>query len=59
MPMDDAEGEAAPEADLEELTNHGVGKSAGKTSGVNAGDTTVKEGKTPLQERFQKLANII
>ena len=47
------------EADLEELTNHGVGKSAGKTSGVNAGYTTVKEGKSPLQERFQKLANII
>ena len=59
MPMDDIEGEAAPEADLEELTNHGVGKSAGKTSGVNAGYTTVKEEKTPLQERFQKLANII
>ena len=59
LPMDDIEGEEAPEADLEELSNHGVGKPAGKTSGVNAGYTTVKEGKTPLQERFQKLANII
>ena len=68
MPMDDAEGGEGDveetymeneEADLEELTNHGVGKSAGKTSGVNAGYTTVKEGKSPLQERFQKLANII
>ena len=47
------------EADLEELTNHGVGKSAGKTSGTNAGYKTVKEEKTQLQERFQKLANII
>jgi len=47
------------EADLEELTNHGVGKSAGKTSGTNAGYKTVKEEKTSLQERFQKLANII
>ena len=59
MPMDDAEGEVAPDSDLEELSNHGVGKPAGKTSGVNAGYTTVKEEKTPLQERFQKLANII
>ena len=59
LPMDDIEGEEAPEADLEELSNHGVGKSAGKTSGVNAGYTTVKEEKTQLQERFQKLANII
>ena len=68
VPMDDlggGEGDVEEtymeneEADLEELTNHGVGKSAGKTSGVNAGYTTVKEGKSPLQERFQKLANII
>ena len=68
VPMDDLEGGEGDveetymeneEADLEELTNHGVGKSAGKTSGVNAGYTTVKEEKTPLQERFQKLANII
>ena len=59
VPMDDMGGEEAPEADLEELSNHGVGKPAGKTSGVNAGYTTVKEEKTQLQERFQKLANII
>ena len=68
VPMDDLEGGEGDveetymeneEADLEELTNHGVGKSAGKTSGVNAGYKTVKEGKSPLQERFQKLANII
>ena len=68
LPMDDLEGGEGDveetymeneEADLEELTNHGVGKSAGKTSGVNAGYTTVKEEKTHLQERFQKLANII
>ena len=68
VPMDDlggGEGDVEEtymeneEADLEELTNHGVGKSAGKTSGVNAGYTTVKEEKTHLQERFQKLANII
>ena len=68
VPMDDlggGEGDVEEtymeneEADLEELTNHGVGKSAGKTSGVNAGYKTVKEGKSPLQERFQKLANII
>jgi len=56
-------------ADLEELSNQGVGKSAGKTSGANAGykpaktthgDKKLHEAKkTPLQERFQKLANII
>ena len=68
LPMDDLEGGEGDveetymeneEADLEELTNHGVGKSAGKTSGTNAGYKTVKEEKTSLQERFQKLANII
>ena len=68
VPMDDlggGEGDVEEtymeneEADLEELTNHGVGKSAGKTSGTNAGYKTVKEEKTSLQERFQQLANII
>ena len=68
LPMDDLGGDEGDveetymeneEADLEELTNHGVGKSAGKTSGTNAGYKTVKEEKTQLQERFQKLANII
>ena len=60
------------ETDLEELANHGVGKSASNSSGANAGYTPAKstkgdgklhEGarkdKTKLQERFQKLANII
>ena len=50
------------EEELDELSNHGMGKSAGKTAGKNAGYTPakgVKEGKSPLQERFQKLANII
>ena len=68
VPMDDlggGEGDVEEtymgneEADLEELSNHGVGKPAGKTSGANAGYKTVKEEKTHLQERFQKLANII
>ena len=68
VPMDDVEGEEEPEADLEELANHGMGKSASKSSGTNAGYTPAKkttgdkklhEEKTQLQERFQKLANII
>ena len=56
------------EADLEELANHGVGKSASNSSGANAGYTPAKtttgdkklhEEKSQLQERFQRLANII
>ena len=57
------------EADLEELANHGVGKSASNSSGANAGYTPAKttkgdsklheEKSQKLQERFQKLANII
>ena len=64
--MDDAEGEE--EADLEELANHGVGKPAGKTTGVNAGYKTVSESKKAknskiiaeahMKARFAKLANI-
>jgi len=64
---EDVEGEEEPEAELEELANHGVGKSASNSSGANAGYTPAKtttgdkklhESKV-LQERFQKLANII
>ena len=52
------------EADLEELANHGVGKSASKSSGANVGYTPAKttKGDGKLHEnvqRFQKLANII
>ena len=66
--MGDVEGGEEEEADLEELSNHGVGKSAKNSSGPNAGFTPAKstkgdsklhEGKSALQERFQKLANII
>jgi hypothetical protein len=53
---------------MEELANHGVGKSAKNSSGANAGYTPAKtttgdkklhEEKSQLQERFQRLANII
>jgi len=54
-PMDDVEGEEEEESDLDELANHGMGKSAKNSSGANAGYTNAKA----LQERFQKLANII
>ena len=66
--MGDVEGGEEEEADLEELSNHGVGKSAKNSSGPNAGFTPAKstkgdsklhEGKSALQARFQKLANII
>jgi len=59
--IEDVEGEEAPDSELDELSNHGMGKSAKNSSGPNAGYTNakgVKEGKA-LQERFQKLANII
>ena len=55
--------------DLEELKNHGMGDTLAKnSSGANAGYTPAKttkgdgklhEEKSQLQERFQKLANII
>ena len=66
MPMDDMGGE---EADLEEASSMGFGDAGNKkTSGANAGFTPAKttKGSTgydgsskALQERFQKLANII
>jgi len=64
MPMDDVEGGEEEEADLEELANHGVGKSASNSAGANAGYTPAKstKGDGKLHEsvkRFQKLANII
>jgi len=56
-------------ADMEEASNMGYGDAGNKkTSGTNAGYTPAKttkgdgklhESKTALQERFQKLANII
>ena len=59
--IDDVEGAEAPDSELDELSNHGVGTSAKNSSGPNAGYTNakgVKEG-IALQERFLKLANII
>ena len=65
---EDVEGEEDEEADLEELANHGMGKSAGKTTGKNAGYKNVKESKkaksakiiaeATMKARFKKLANI-
>jgi len=67
--MEDVEGEEEPEADLEERASQGFGDPGVKNSaGPNAGFTPAKtsrgdgklhEGKSALQERFQKLANII
>ena len=69
MPMDDAEGEVAPDSELDEASAMGFGDAGNKTSsGTNAGYTPAKttKGSTgydgsskALQERFQKLANII
>jgi hypothetical protein len=62
--------DAGEEAEVEELKNHGVGKSAGKTTGKNAGYKAVKESKitkaktnkliaeAQMKARFKKLANI-
>ena len=73
MPMDDAEGAEAPDSELDEISNVGFGDSGGKenpkTGGKDAGYKPFKKtsghtgydgskGKA-LQERFQKLANII
>ena len=65
---DDIEGED-PEADLEEVAAQGFGDKGNKsTSGANVGFTPAKttrgdgklhESSKSLQERFQKLANII
>ena len=68
--VEDVEGaEGDEEADLEEAAGTGFGDAGSKkTSGANAGYTPAKstkgdgklhESKNPLQERFQKLANII
>lgn len=64
--VEDVEGEEDEDADLEEIKNNGFGGSpAGKNAGGKNGGYTksVKEGKKKkkdvLQERFQKLANII
>ena len=69
MPMDDAEGEAAPDSELDEASAMGFGDAGNKkSSGANAGYTPAKttKGSTgydgsskALQERFQRLANII
>ena len=74
MPVDDAEGEVAPEADIEEKyttasqyqkTGYGPAKkgSAGANVGYGKvggkGSTGYDAGSKALQERFQKLANII
>jgi hypothetical protein len=66
MPMDDVEGEDEPEADLEEVSKTGYdAKVGGKGStGYDAkvggkGSTGYDAGSKALQERFQKLANII
>ena len=66
MPMDDVEGEEEPDADLEEVSKTGYdAKVGGKGStGYDAkvggkGSTGYDAGSKALQERFQKLANII
>ena len=66
---EDMMGEEAEEADLEEAAAQGFGDPGNKaTTGPNVGYTPAKttkgdgklhEGKSPLQKRFQKLANII
>ena len=64
-PMDDVEGEEEPEADLEEWSGKNDPKPGGKgTTGYDAkvggkGSTGYDAGSKALQERFQKLANII
>ena len=74
MPMDDVEGEEAPEADIEENSTKeakyqksGFAAGGKNSSGANAGygtpggkgGTGYAAGSKALQERFQKLANII
>ena len=74
MPVDDVEGEEAPEADIEENSTTasqyqktGYGPEKKGSAGVNVGYGTVggkgstgyDAGSKALQERFQKLANII
>tara|TARA_R110000796_G_scaffold73405_2_gene165156 strand:+ start:511 stop:954 length:444 start_codon:yes stop_codon:yes gene_type:complete len=72
--MDDVEGEEAPEADLEEnsttdakfqktgmapASKGSAGSNAGYTAVGGKGSTGYDVGSKALQERFQKLANII
>jgi hypothetical protein len=74
MPMDDVEGEEAPEADIEEnattdakYQKTGFAPGGKKSEGPNVGygsvggkgGTGFDAGSKALQERFQKLANII
>ena len=64
MPMDDAEGEVAPDSELDEWTGKNDPKPGGKgTTGYDnkpggKGSTGYDAGSKALQERFQKLANI-
>ena len=64
--MDEDMDEMDREDELDELANNGFGKPAKNSSGPNAGYTNAKKNPlkkqgsvNPLQERFQKLANII
>ena len=72
--LDDVEGEEAPEADLEEnsttdakfqktgmapASKGSAGPNAGYTAVGGKGSTGYDAGSKALQERFQKLANII
>ena len=63
--MDDAEGEVAPDSELDEWTGKNDPKPGGKgTTGYDnkpggKGSTGYDAGSKALQERFQKLANII
>ena len=65
MPMDDAEGEVAPDSELDEWTGKNDPKPGGKgTTGYDnkpggKGSTGYDAGSKALQERFKKLANII
>ena len=61
MPMDDAEGAEAPDSELDENSTTAsqyqkTGMAAGK---AGKGGTGYDAGSKALQERFQKLANII
>ena len=66
MPMDDVEGEEAPDSELDEWTGKNDPKPGGKgTTGYDSpakttkGSTGYDASSKTLQERFQKLANII
>ena len=65
MPMDDVEGEEAPDSELDEWTGKNDPKPGGKgTTGYDSkvggkGSTGYDASSKALQERFQKLANII